>query len=150
MAEKWNPSIYLKGNLDHLSTVLIATLLISPTTWDFPKGQRSSHISLEISVAQCFARHILFINYWNISKHYANFEDQNTANLHINIVISKVPAMYNNSCNLPSPKEIATHSSTLDWKIPRMEEPGRLQSMGSQRVGHDWATSLSLSLSLDM
>ena len=36
------------------------------------------------------------------------------------------------------------HSSTLAWKIPWMEEPGRLQSMGSQRVGHDWATSLSL------
>ena len=42
-------------------------------------------------------------------------------------------------------KEMATHSSTLAWKIPWMEEPGRLQSMGSQRVGHDWATSLSLS-----
>ena len=42
-------------------------------------------------------------------------------------------------------KEIATHSSTLAWRIPRTEEPGRLQSMGSQRVGHDWATSLSLS-----
>ena len=34
-------------------------------------------------------------------------------------------------------KEMATHSSTLGWKIPWMEEPGRLQSMGSQRVGHD-------------
>ena len=32
---------------------------------------------------------------------------------------------------------VAPHSSTLAWKIPRMEEPGRLQSMGSQRVGHD-------------
>ena len=42
-------------------------------------------------------------------------------------------------------KEMATHSSTLAWKIPWMEEPGRLQSMGSQRVGHNWATSLSLS-----
>ena len=41
-------------------------------------------------------------------------------------------------------KEMATHSSTLAWKIPGMEEPGRLQSMGSLRVGHDWATSLSL------
>ena len=39
---------------------------------------------------------------------------------------------------------MATHSSTLAWKIPWMEEPGRLQSMGSLRVGHDWATSLSL------
>ena len=37
----------------------------------------------------------------------------------------------------PLEKEVATHSSTLAWKIPRMEEPGRLQSMGSQRVGHD-------------
>ena len=34
-------------------------------------------------------------------------------------------------------KEVATHSSTLAWKIPWMEEHGRLQSMGSQRVGHD-------------
>ena len=34
-------------------------------------------------------------------------------------------------------KEMATHSSTLAWKIPWAEEPGRLQSMGSQRVGHD-------------
>ena len=43
-------------------------------------------------------------------------------------------------------KKMATHSSTLAWKIPWMEKPGRLQSMGSQRVGHDWATPLSLSL----
>ena len=42
----------------------------------------------------------------------------------------------------PLEKEIATHSSTLAWKIPWMEEPGRLQSMGSQRVRHDWVTSL--------
>ena len=34
-------------------------------------------------------------------------------------------------------KEMATHSSMLAWKIPWMEEPGGLQSMGSQRVGHD-------------
>ena len=38
---------------------------------------------------------------------------------------------------------MATHSSTLAWKIPWIEEPGRLQSMGSLRVGHDWATSLT-------
>ena len=37
----------------------------------------------------------------------------------------------------PLEKEMATHSSILAWKIPWMEEPGRLQSMGSQRVGHD-------------
>ena len=37
---------------------------------------------------------------------------------------------------------MAPHSSTLAWKIPQTEEPGRLQSMGSWRVGHDWKTSL--------
>ena len=43
-----------------------------------------------------------------------------------------------------SKKAMAPYSSTLVWKIPWMEEPGRLQSMGSPRVGHDWMTSLSL------
>ena len=41
-------------------------------------------------------------------------------------------------------KAMAPHSSTLAWKIPWMEEPDGLQSMGSLRVGHDWVTSLSL------
>ena len=40
----------------------------------------------------------------------------------------------------PLEKEMATHSSTLAWRIPWREGPGRLQSTGSQRVGHDWAT----------
>ena len=43
----------------------------------------------------------------------------------------------------PLEKEMATHSSTIAWKIPWIEEPGRLQSMGSQRVRHDWVTLLS-------
>ena len=41
---------------------------------------------------------------------------------------------------------MAPHSSVLTWRIPWMEEPGRLQSMGSLRVGQDWATSLSFAL----
>ena len=41
-------------------------------------------------------------------------------------------------------KAMPPHSSTLAWKIPWSAEPGRLQSMGLQRVGHDWVTSLSL------
>ena len=41
----------------------------------------------------------------------------------------------------PLEKEMAIHSSTLAWKIPWTEEPGRLQSMGVQRVRHNWATS---------
>ena len=44
----------------------------------------------------------------------------------------------------PLEEEMAPYSSTLAWKIPWTEECGRLQSMGSQRVGHYWATSLSL------
>ena len=42
----------------------------------------------------------------------------------------------------PLEKEMATHSSILAWEIPWTEEPDELQSMGSQRVGHDWATDL--------
>ena len=54
--------------------------------------------------------------------------------------------MYNNSSNLQcnTEKAMAPHCSTLAWKTPWTEEPGGLQSMGSLRVGHNWATSLSL------
>ena len=48
---------------------------------------------------------------------------------------------------LVTEKAMATHSSTLAWKMPWTEEPGRLQSMGLLRVGHNWATSLLFSLS---
>ena len=46
--------------------------------------------------------------------------------------------------NNKTEKAMAPHSSTLAWRIPWMEEPGGMQSMGSLRVGHDWETSLSL------
>ena len=46
----------------------------------------------------------------------------------------------------PLEKAVTTHSSTLTWKTPWMEEPGRLQSMGSQRVRHNWATLLHFTL----
>ena len=48
----------------------------------------------------------------------------------------------------PLEKEMATHSSILAWKIPWTEEPGRLQSVGSLRVRHDWVTLLSLFTSM--
>ena len=47
-------------------------------------------------------------------------------------------------------KEMATHSSVLAWKIPWTEEPGGRQSMGLQRVGHDWATLPHLHLTSDI
>ena len=49
---------------------------------------------------------------------------------------------------LRAEKAMAPHSSTLAWKIPWTEEPGRLQSLGSLRVRHDWVTSLSLFTSM--
>ena len=48
------------------------------------------------------------------------------------------------SIYIPEEKAMAPHSNTFAWKIPWTEEPDRLQSLGSRKVGHDWATSLSL------
>ena len=47
-------------------------------------------------------------------------------------------------------KEMATHSSIFAWRIPWMKQPGRLQSMGWQRVVHDWATSLHFNMILEI
>ena len=60
----------------------------------------------------------------------------------VNQLVKNPPAMEETSVQSlnqedPLEKEMAPHSSTLAWKIPWMEEPGRLQSMGSQIVGHD-------------
>ena len=59
---------------------------------------------------------------------------------------SLCPYLVENGCSVSLPLLIKapSHSSTLAWKIPWTEEPGRLQSMGSLQVGRDWATSLSL------
>ena len=63
-------------------------------------------------------------------------------NLLVAQTVKRLPAMWETqvlflSQEDPLEKEMAIHSSTLAWKIPWMEEPDRLQSMGSQRVGHD-------------
>ena len=57
-------------------------------------------------------------------------------------IVKRLPTMRETQVQSLGPddhleKEMATHSSTLAWKIPWTEEPGRLQSMGLQRVGHD-------------
>ena len=56
---------------------------------------------------------------------------------------SRAAILHNSKGSIPE-KAMATHSSTLAWRIPWMEEPGGLQSMGSLRIRHDRATSLSL------
>ena len=57
---------------------------------------------------------------------------------------AQTTAQLHSSHTLATEKAIATHSSSLTWKLPWTEEPGRLQSMGSRRIGHNWVTSLSL------
>ena len=64
-----------------------------------------------------------------------------------NWTVKRLPAMQETRVRFlgqedPLEKEMAIHSSTLAWKIPWMEEPDRLRSMGSQWVGHDWMISL--------
>ena len=66
-------------------------------------------------------------------------------------MVKRLPAMQEiqvRSLGLEDPleKEMATHSSTLAWKIPWTEEPSRLQPMGSLGVAHDWATSFHFSV----
>ena len=63
----------------------------------------------------------------------------NWARMHVKYLMS-----FLEYCTVMLEKTMAPHSSTLAWKIPWTEEPGRLQSTGSLRVGHHWATSLSL------
>ena len=64
----------------------------------------------------------------------------NSSNFTSNWSRIKINNIYGNKLE----KAVVPHSSTLAWKVPWMEEPGRLQSMGSLRVRHDWTTSLSL------
>ena len=64
--------------------------------------------------------------------------------VHVIVVQSFSLLCFSHCINKPLEKAMAAHSSTLAWKIPWMEEPGGLQSMGSLRVRHNWATSLSL------
>ena len=72
-----------------------------------------------------------------------------TKSIYVKLMVKRLPAMQETWVRSlgredPLEKEMGTHSSALAWKIPWTEESGRLQSMGSQRVGHDCMTSLSL------
>ena len=75
---------------------------------------------------------------WNHPHHLQSMEKLSSTKL---VLGTK---KFGNHCSTQSEKAMVPHSNTLARKIPWTEEPGRLQSMGSLRVGHDWATSLSL------
>ena len=87
-----------------------------------------------VNILNC-TRHYCFLLY---TKHAFRFTNT------ILIICIYIVNMHLDLLALFLEKAMATHSSTLAWKLPWMEEPGRLQSMGSRRVRHDWATSLSL------
>ena len=83
---------------------------------------------------------VFILNWYNSS-----MSSESPQRIPTHILISQVwgGSRFGISSNLLE-KAMAPHSSTLAWKITWTEGPGRLQSMGSLRVGHDWATSLSL------
>ena len=73
----------------------------------------------------------------------SDWEDRKSGQTSLNTaqMIKRLPAMWETQV-WSMEKEMTIHSSTLTWKIPWTEEPGRLQSMGPQRVGQDWAISI--------
>ena len=97
---------------------------------------------------------------WQIFKHFLKSSVTKSAKLNW-IKYSLTISIYKETSLIPTEEfntpiftkqrrlnKMAIHSSTIAWKIPWTEEPGRLQSMGSQRVGHNWATSPSFPFSI--
>ena len=110
-------------------------------SWDFPSFTLYTFSQLEYFVIQLKKIQITTKNkIGNHSKIYVYFQKLIT----INVILIFLIFLYMAVCVFKEEKAMAPHSSTLAWEIPWAEEPGRLQSMGSLRVGHNWATSLSL------
>ena len=106
-----------------------SNILTSRTPWTLWKGKKifQRNMSLPTPVGRCPICH------WRASL--------------VAQRVKQLPAMWETRVQslgreVPLEKEMATHSSILAWRILWMEEPDGLQSMGSQRVGHDWASSL--------
>ena len=95
-------------------------------------------------------KHFICLNVFFSGRIWERDQFQHKKNQRASLVaqmVKRLPAMHETGVwslgwEDPLEKEMATHSSILAWKIPWTEELGRLQSMGLQRVGHDWATSL--------
>ena len=92
---------------------------------------------------------------WSINHYVENLKDCLSLKLWASLVVQRVkrlPAMRETQVRSlgqedPLEKEMGTYCSILVWRIQWTEEPGRLQSTGSQRVGHNWATSLTFTFS---
>ena len=106
---------------------------------------------LKIACLSCQIRSLQFRSktYRETSKHYFFQSSSLTGASLVAQRVKHLPAMQETQIwslgwEDPLEKGMATHSSTLAWKIQWTEKPGRLQSMRLQRDGHDWVTSLSL------
>ena len=124
----WSLYVFSSRNLDKL---YFPSLVLSNVDYSKGPGQwtcRTSHF-LDVSV-----RYICFL----IVRFKSNISDKS--------LYRRLDLLPNVLYHELVEKEMATHSSTLAWKIPWTEGPGRLQSMGSQRVRYDWETSLSFFL----
>ena len=131
---------FFKSSLNVLQHYLFRVLVFWPHhRWDLSSPDWKAN-----SVNHCSARDVLpvrsFFFFW--------LEDDCFIALQCCVGFCHTSTWINHKYTYISPllteKALAPHSSTLAWKIPGTEEPGRLQSMGPLRVGHDWATSLSL------
>ena len=115
----------------------------------------SKACSVDITYKDCVGKHLsmtwettrvpiyFLINNWVSNKWQSTFTC-NKYQFHWVMSPSHLRLFISSLAVCGSEKAMAPHSSTLAWKIPWTEEPGRLQSMGSLRVGHDWETSPSL------
>ena len=113
---------------------------LTENIWDNKKFQKFQKAKHEFFMWQLFTLHLYCI--YNLHSIYIIL-----ASL-VAQMVKSLPAVQETCVQSlgwedPLEKEVATHSSILAWKILWIEEPGRLQSMGSQRVGHDWVTSLT-------
>ena len=94
----------------------------------------------------CFICPFWYCSFYFVHNYYRSFWFGSNALLTYQITLNSSLTLldFSSTLEVDMEKAMAPHSSTLAWKISWMEEPGRLQSMGSRRVGHDWVTSLSL------
>ena len=129
---------------------------LSLATWHHEQDQRYNNIcfadiSPACTIVYCYFTHLVAFNFLLFCVYTVKLSCSSSfVHLTGSLLLGGGVAVCNAGLlkwlgpSLFSHKAMAPHSSTLAWKIPWMEEPGRLQSMGSLRVGHDWATSLSL------
>ena len=111
--------------------------------WELPSRRRMSvwiwvHIHLFIS-------NLCNLLWAQFTQSLCFFLSANSSKCHVDLKSCfKNKSNFKDISSVSTEKAMAPHSSTLAWKIPWMEEPGGLQSVGSRRVGHDWVTSFPL------